>query len=284
MTAERYIQRISKALQYIDANFRATINIAELAGVACFSQFHFHRIFTAYTGESLWSYIKRLRIQYAAEQLLYGKESITQIALSSGFESQTSFNKAFKQITGMSPSNFRRNGQHSIFECIRNHKQTYGDLIMNPEIVNLKAQHVMYLNKHGDYNTTAPAAWSELISFATENNLLTEKVRYFGIAYDNPKVTATDKLRYDACITVPKAIPIKKPFGYKDLVEGRYAVFKHIGEYEKLDSTYSAIFSEWYPKCGYELRDVPSFIEYLDVHLRKENPSTQVSLIHIPIV
>lgn len=66
----------------------------ELARVACFSSFHFHRIFAAMTGETLADHVRRLRLERAA--------------LDAGYEAHEAFTRAFKAAYGVSPVEFRR--------------------------------------------------------------------------------------------------------------------------------------------------------------------------------
>jgi AraC family transcriptional regulator len=65
-----YISSVNKALQFIDENLDTNLSLDTIAKVACFSPFHFHRIFKAITNETLNGYINRKRIEKAASVLL----------------------------------------------------------------------------------------------------------------------------------------------------------------------------------------------------------------------
>jgi len=57
-----YTARINRVIDYIDANLDKQLTLTELAEVAAFSRFHFHRIFAAMRGETLNHYIQRVRV------------------------------------------------------------------------------------------------------------------------------------------------------------------------------------------------------------------------------
>ncbi len=58
-----YISKINKAQDYIEKHLEEELTIGQLAEIASFSPFHFQRIYRQITGESLYSYIKRLRLE-----------------------------------------------------------------------------------------------------------------------------------------------------------------------------------------------------------------------------
>ena len=76
-----YAQRINRVIDYLRGNLDRQVKLEELAKVACFSQFHFHRIFGAVSGETLNNFTNRLRLEKAARLLRYSGQSLTDIAL-----------------------------------------------------------------------------------------------------------------------------------------------------------------------------------------------------------
>ena len=63
---QEYKLRIDKVTEYIHQNIDQPLSLHKMAGIACFSPFHFHRVFTFLTGETPTEYIKRTRIEKAA--------------------------------------------------------------------------------------------------------------------------------------------------------------------------------------------------------------------------
>ena len=108
---EEYISRINHVLDYIENNIDKSLTLKELANVAHFSPFHFHRLFGAIMKETLNQYIQRIRIEKSANLLLANpKKSITEIAYDCGFSSSATFARSFKELYDMSASQWRAGG------------------------------------------------------------------------------------------------------------------------------------------------------------------------------
>ena len=104
-----YISRINRVIDYIESNLCETLQLDDLARVATFSTYHFHRIFRAITGEALYGFIQRLRLERAAGQLAANPaKTITAIAFDCGFGSSASFSRAFREYFSTSPSHWRK--------------------------------------------------------------------------------------------------------------------------------------------------------------------------------
>jgi AraC family transcriptional regulator len=106
-----YAQRINRVIDYLRANLDRQVKLKELAKVACFSEFHFHRIFHAVSGETLNNFTKRLRLEKAARLLRYSNQSLTDIAFDCGFSSSATFSRSFRAGYDTSPSQFRKSGE-----------------------------------------------------------------------------------------------------------------------------------------------------------------------------
>src|SRR6185312_10387608 len=103
-----YQARILRVLIHIQAHLDEALDLEDLAQVACFSSFHFHRIFAAMTGETIADHVRRLRLERAAMELRSGAKQVIQIALDAGYEAHEAFTRAFKAAYGVSPAEFRR--------------------------------------------------------------------------------------------------------------------------------------------------------------------------------
>lgn len=106
-----YAARMHRVVAHIDAHLDEALELADLAAVTHFSPFHFHRLFTAWMGETLGEYLRRRRLELAALRLLsQPAQPITSIALGVGvgFGSSEAFAHAFRQRFGCSASQWRR--------------------------------------------------------------------------------------------------------------------------------------------------------------------------------
>lgn len=105
---QEYIARINRVMDYIETHLSEEITLDKIARVACFSPFHFHRIFTTLTGETPNTFIQRTRIEKAAQQLGNEKNiSINEIAGKCGFSSSAHFSRTFRKYFGLTAKEFR---------------------------------------------------------------------------------------------------------------------------------------------------------------------------------
>lgn len=102
-----YEKRANRVVDHIHEHLAEELSLAALARVAAFSPFHFHRVFRAITGETLFAFIQRLRLERSAGALLAHPDvSVLAVALDHGFSSAATFARAFKGHFGMSATEF----------------------------------------------------------------------------------------------------------------------------------------------------------------------------------
>src|SRR5215813_8313815 len=106
-----YVQRINRVIDHLRRNLDRQVKLAELAKVACFSEFHFHRIFCAVSGETVNNFVNRLRLEKAARLLRFSDHRLTNIALDCAFSSSATFSRAIRFWYDTSPSQFRKTGE-----------------------------------------------------------------------------------------------------------------------------------------------------------------------------
>jgi AraC family transcriptional regulator len=100
--------RLRRVLAYIEEHLAEDITVADLANVACLSIFHFTRAFAAAMGVPPHRYVSRRRLETARAMIVTGRASLSEIALECRFSSQSSFTRAFRRATGMTPAEYRR--------------------------------------------------------------------------------------------------------------------------------------------------------------------------------
>jgi len=277
-----HARSILKAQVYIQNNLDEQLTLEKIAKVACFSPYHFHRIFRAATGESLNSYIRRLRVEKAGGRLKHTEESVTEIALDSGYQTPASFSRAFQQVMGTSPSNYRSGSADPRDGIPKTQKRTEKTK-MKPEIIEMSEQPVLFVRRVGPYSTTPSAAWDTLLDFARDHHPLLENARRFSDGLDDPNVTDEENLRFDACISAPKEAIEKGDVGRRTLEGGKYAVFMHKGPYDKLEETFDAIFQDWYPLHKDEVAERSCFCEHLNMDMAESHPEKLLSKIYVPL-
>jgi len=103
-----YRNNIQNSIDYIENNLSEKIELNSLAKRSYFSQFHFHRLFHKFVGESIMDYVRKRRLSEAAKDLKVTDLKINEIALFYQFNSQESFSRAFKKNYGITPREYRK--------------------------------------------------------------------------------------------------------------------------------------------------------------------------------
>ncbi len=265
-TARDYRERINRVIFHIEAHLGEPSNLEDLAKVASFSPYHFHRIFVAFTGEPLAAFIRRLRLERAALQLLHLDAPVTEIALDAGYETPSAFTRAFAGLFGVSPTAYRQRHEPVLLLGARPLalNTLTEDSIMTPEIRTIDPMPVLFVRRTGPYYQSAGEAFGVLCQFAGARGLLGPASRMIGISHDDPHVTEESKFRYDACVTIDREVKPEGEVSRKTLAGGKYAVFLHEGSYERFQKTYDQIFKAWLPGSGERLREDPCFEVYLN--------------------
>ena len=115
--------------------------------------------------------------------------------------------------------------------------------------------------------------------------------KVIGVSYDDPNITAPDKIRYDAAMTInpdgvdPDDTAALEPdgeVGVRELPGGEYAVVCHQGPYTGLTATYDFMYGRWLPASGYDPADVPPYEYYLN-HPDSTDPEDLLTDVHVPL-
>lgn len=278
---EDAVKRVLKVLVYVEAHSEEEITMEKLAKIACYSPFHFHRLFQAIVGETIHKYVKRLRLEKAASRLRYTDQPITDIALDAHFDTPSAFTKAFKQWIGKSPRNYR-----SFYKEVNKMTKQMNELLMiKPDkIEKLSAIDLLFIRKTGNYETSSQEAWDAMAAFIKEHGLDYSQLRYFSICHDDPWITSEEKLRFDACIQVPQGFQEKGEIGRQVIKGGKYAVFTHAGPHHQIKDTFKRIYLKWLPTSQEAVDDHrPVFCEHFNLEYVDKDESKLITKIYLPI-
>lgn len=279
-TRQIYKERILRVLVHIQNNLDETLPLSELARVAHFSPYHFHRVFRGMVGESVKEHVRRLRLERAVQRLKSTRISVTRIAFESGYETHESFIRAFRAMFGMAPSQMRKNRQPPPSPNAPSgvHFAATGDISdfipvdtggtsMEAKIEKMAPMRVAFVRHVGPYNQ-CQAAWGTLCAWAGRHRITGPGIICLGVCHDDPEVTPLDKVRYDACLTVGADVRPEGDVGIQEIGGGEYATTTHRGSYENLHETYAKLCGQWIPTQGREVSSAPS------IEIYRNDPTT----------
>ena len=280
-TNNEYHKAINQSIDYINGNLNEAIDLNKISEIANISEFHFHRIFKAYIGETVGSYISRLRLEKAAQKLHITNFTLTEIAERTGYQSQYSLSKAFKNHFGVTPTAFK-NIQTYFSSQIS--KTEHEPLELHPNILISDNKNLVYIRiiaKYGselDYRT----AWKKLWQYAKQKNIVSENSEFIGLSFDDPNITSHEQCRFYACISTDKPQKPEGEFGLQTIEKGKFAVFIHQGTYSGLNNLYQSIYMDWLPSTKIRLRHSMPFEKYLN-NPDKVKETDLITEVYIPI-
>lgn len=266
-----YQSRLKRVLSFIQDHLDQPLHLQTLADVACFSPYHFHRIFRGMMGEGVKEHVRRLRMEAAAQRLAGTDDQVIHIALDAGYESHEAFSRAFKRQWGCAPSHYRRQGGSDLphtpsgvhygrIPAVIGLMQGAGN--MKVQIKEMEPMRVVCVRHTGPYDQCGKA-WDQLLPILGEQGLLGGDAHMIGLSYDDPHETEPEEIRYDACVKVDENYQPTDGLTIRTVAGGVYATVTHQGPYSKLNETYDALCGQWLPQSGYELRSDPCFEIYL---------------------
>lgn len=284
-SSAEYARRFHRVLAHIDQHLDTSLDLDALARVANFSPFHFHRLFSAWMGETVADYVRRRRIELGALRLATQPDStVMQVALAVGFSSPEAFTRAFRARFGTSPSVWRagdrKNRQanrNSSQDTLREPRQLASvnqpsrELGMNVTLIDRQPAHVAYMRHIGPYGKPIGEFWQQVVAPWMLTNNLMGCVRY-GVSHDDPSITAAEQLRYDACVEVPEGWRGAGNYHETTIPGGRYATTRFRGTTDQIADAWAALLREWLPSSGLQL-DARPFFEYYPLDARYD-PAT----------
>lgn len=243
---------INQSIDYIIQHFDENLLIEDVADHFHFSKFYFCRSFKEVTGESVYAFIKRLKMDQSAIDIKLRKNKpITDIGLDYGYSS-SNYSSAFRKHHNITPVEFRKStnvkgmsnpfypeglSSFDTFECYK-HKieiQELPDFLVICERMignykELKEKWFIFLDKYKDY--------------IKEDTLLMERF------YDDPAITSLNSCLCDICITTDENCRLDNVARIKG---GKFATYRFEGEIQDIFCTIQGIFSVWLPASGYEM-------------------------------
>lgn len=322
--------RARQLIKYIDSRLdcstpgqgknAADLSLESISRHFGYSPFHFHRQTRTDIGIGLYRYIQLMRLKRAAFRLAFrgqgsraaqrssrsnsnfDLESLTDIALASGYESLDAFNRAFKQKLGQRPADFRANPHwqafHQTFQEMRTLRRNilsseYRDLYKETDVlvVQVPQTPVAVMRHHGD-----PAMLGEtirkFIAWRKAHRLSPDRSATYNFFYGGPDDTTPEDFRLDLACSIET---LKKntdgpleddgEIQYRNIPAGLCAFIKIVGSDDLLEGAANYLYRVWLEenKDKYALRDFPLYARRL-VFFPEVAEHEAVTELYLPLI
>jgi AraC-like DNA-binding protein/DNA gyrase inhibitor GyrI len=274
-----YLTRINLVLNHIRTHLTDDLSLDKLADVAGFSAFHFHRIFTTLTDETVHQCVLRLRLERAAALLKADPAlAIGDAAAQCGFESASVFSRAFKRQYGMTarawdrqaPLKNSKNGQvldgfpRYTVEHLRDigHEEGFQVYIREQP-----PQRLAYIRLMDSYSSADGLfkAYDRLLAWYTAHGGRLSATTVIGMSQDDPEVTPLKLCRYDICLTVPENWRGEGEVETRIMPACHLAYVRCIGDIFVVDRAWQYLYRGWLPRSRY----VPDNLPAMEVYRRR---------------
>lgn len=269
LSRQEYTARINRVMDYIGLHIEKQVDLSEMARIAAFSPYHFHRIFTYIVGETPNGFVSRIKLEKAA-QLLHDcpRTAVSEIAYQCGFSSISSFSRAFTGYFGISASAFRQEAKaifikdgvryskncqpmRKIGKQFRQVNEQFCSvelkqlLIMDTKISvkEMPAMNLIYCRHMGAFNQIG-RAYEKLFAWAGPRGLVSPDTKTVTVYHDDPSITSVEKVRQDASLIVEGDVKVEGEIGKFALPGGRYAV----GRFELKETEFE---QAWNTMCAW---------------------------------
>lgn len=283
-----YVERVNLAIDHIVMNLERPLRLVELAEIAAFSPFHFHRVFQGIVGETPGDFAKRLRLDRAVAMLAHGpRRTMTQIAGKYGFASSSDFSRSFRQRFGAAPSGFDldawRRAHREEFDRITEQQWREGAIPRagahharlaarsgggNPDgfrvrIRTIPAMTVAYIRVANPYKGDSVVkavhrliAWAERRGFAGN--------QWLGYQWENPELVPLEHCRYHIAVEAGSFTPRGRgEVGRFRFPEMTVAQVEIKGGIDLELRALRWLYGEWLPRSGYVPDDPPCFEAFI---------------------
>lgn len=260
---------VNRAIDYILGHIHEELSVDDVAAHCHFSKYYFSRMFKKETGESVYAFIKRLKLEQSAFRMkVEPRRTVTEIGCEFGY-SPSNYSWMFRQRYQTNPVNFRRTVEQATVRHAFMHmdatERVFRDL-QAPEtyrclesfeecsrkitIQNLPDYFVLYERRIGSYHQLS-GQWGDFIG--KYQRFVTKDTKFLERTYDDPVITDTEGCLYDICMSVDKSVLNESVLNTCTIEGGKCAVYPYKGYGKHIYAAYQTIFTVWLPRTSYTL-------------------------------
>lgn len=266
------LETIQEIVDYIDIHLEDPLDLDSLCQKAGYSKYHFSRMFSCISGFSIHQYIQRRRLTEAARALIFTDQSIMEIALLAGYETQQSFTIGFKSLFKCTPGDFRKKREFYPFQLKIEISETLnlkGDRIMDIRTAKKESFQIVGYCKNTKFGFfVIGKCWRNLhkkkalIPNRTDLDFLIGVNDYHAWDVTKDKQPAFDHLAGAEVAYLNSketdSVTSKLPHGMvrKEFPASNYVVFSYRGKSEdSMESVSNYIYKTWFPQSTYQLNE-----------------------------
>ncbi|MBT2218091.1 AraC family transcriptional regulator [Virgibacillus dakarensis] len=262
------LKSLNEALDYIESHLNDEIDYNELERITGTSLYHFRRMFSFLSGMTLGEYVRNRKLSNATFDLLHEGMSVTETAFKYGYESVDGFSRAFREWSGISPSEVKKKNMLKAFPKLSFQLTIQGGINMDYRIEKKESFKIVGVKKRVPIQFEGEN--QEIIKLAKSiTPEQRKKLHSYANIEPNQVVNASYNLD-DGCMEEKGSLDHmigflttkETDFDEFDVVEVpslTWAIFSSKGEFPKvMQETWAKIASEWLPSSDYELVDAPN--------------------------
>ena len=261
------LKSMNEVLDYIEAHLDGEIDEKELEKITGTSIYHFRRVFSFLSGMPLGEYIRNRKLSNATFDLQHEGMSVTEAAFKYGYESTDGFSRAFREWSGISPSEVKKENMLKAFPRLSFQLTVQGGMDMDYKIEKKEAFKIVGVKKRIPIQFEGES--QEIMKLA-ESITLAQGEAMHSFKDMEPKRVVNASFNFDDARMEEKGgldhmigvlTTQEDNFEGFEVVEvpgSTWAMFSSEGEHPKvMQETWGKIFSEWLPSSDYELVDAP---------------------------
>ena len=277
------LDRILRSVAFIEEHLNNPPGLKEIAEQACFSEYHFHRLFHLLVGDPPGEYIRKRRLYEAALLLKATGKKIIDVACEYGYQSPEAFSRAFTKHFGINPADVKKNKSILIryprpVLTRESLDHIHSETEMKPRIVSKDEMKFVGPVYYGDNKNGEISSFWERHFGAVVDLPLRIGDGCFGICFHTRDYEEQGLFHYMPAVEVAGFERIPPEAVGKIIPAHRYAVFTHKGAVTTLMETYRYIFGTWLPDRKYEPDSSFDFEYYT-----KDRQGNDIVEIHIPV-
>jgi AraC family transcriptional regulator len=269
-----YTLRMNLVFDHIRTHLEDDLSLEALAEIACFSPFHFHRLFKSLTGETVNDCVTRLRLERAVAMLKGAPTmTITEAAFACGFTEAATFSRAFRKQYGITARGWDR---RSALKDSKNRQvddglpqytvESLSELEQSGKfpvrLISMPARQFAFIRIVDSYKPgRVIGAYDRLVGWYQQWGE-PKSALLIGMSQDDPDVTPPQFCRYDWCLSAPAVCHPSHEIGLREFPAFQAVTVRVQGDIFQVDRAWQYLYRYWLPRSRFQPDNLPAMEIY----------------------